>query len=208
MTRTRGVAALLVVALAATLLVAHLRTGASGPVDVEADLRTFAEAVSTGSETLDHYGGQVRAELRGCMLTWSTVTRNDCASTGNIISDTFSADLGEIEVSGGTGTILMMSAITWDRSPHSILLRPLRALPLDALPSATAELRDELGDTFFSYGTYCRTPPSGERNLRLFWVDSPGGEEGRLLQEAVERMIETCPLTGDRRIELTITPAD
>jgi hypothetical protein len=197
MTRTLGVAALLVVALAATLLVAHLRAGASGPVDVEADLRTFAEAVSTGSET-----------LRGCMLTWSTVTRNDCASTGNIISDTFSADLSEIEVSGGTGTILTMSAITWDRSPHSILLRPLRALPLDALPSATAELRDELGDTFFSYGTYCRTPPSGERNLRLFWVDSPGGEEGRLLQEAVERMIETCPVKGDLRFELTIRPAD
>jgi hypothetical protein len=208
MTRTRGVAALLVVALAATILMTHLRTGASGPVDVEADLRTFAEAVSTGSEVLDRYGGQVSAELRECILTWSTVTRNDCASTGNLISKTFSADLSEIEVSGGTGTILMMSAITLEHSPHSILLRPLRALPLDALPSATAELRHDLGDTFFSYGTFCRTPPSGERNQRLFWVDSPGGEEGRLLQEAVERMIETCPVKGDLRFELTIRPAD
>jgi hypothetical protein len=208
MTRTLGAAALLVVALAATLLMTHLRTGASGPVDVDADLRVFVEAVSTGNETLDHYGGHVRAELRGCILTWSTVTRNDCASTGNLISDTFSADLSESEVSGGTGRLLMMSAITWDRSPHSSLLRPLRALPLDALPSATAELREELGDTFFSYGTFCRTPPSGERNHRLFWVDSPGGEEGRLLQEAVERMSETCPVKGDLRFELTISPAD
>ncbi len=206
MTRTRGVAALLVVALAATLLVGHLRTGASGPVDVDADLGIFAETIRNRSQTLARYGGDVRAELRECVLTWSTITRNDCASTSNLISETYSVDLSQMRWLRGERDPLILTAITSNIDPREVYVRPLPALPLDALPQATRSLRDQIGETFFSYGTFCTTPPTGARNM-LSYFDFPNAEEGRIVREAINRMKAACPLADDIRTELTVEPA-
>jgi hypothetical protein len=206
MTRTLGAAALLAVALAATLLVGDLRNGASGPVDVDADLRIFAETIRNRSETLTKYGGDVRAELRGCMLTWSTVTRNDCASNNNLISETYSVDLSQMRWLRGERDPLILTAITANIDPREVYVRPLPALPLDPLPQATSSLRDQLGETFFSYGTFCTTPPTGSRNMRSYF-DFPSGEEGRIVREAINRMTAACPLTEDIGTEVTVEPA-
>lgn len=206
MTRQLGAAALLAAALAAMLLATHFRNGTSGPVDLDADLRIFAETIRSRSDTLAQYGGDVRAELRGCVLTWSTITRNDCASNSNLISRMFSVDLSQVSWLRGERDPLILSGITADRDPRRIFVRPLPALPLDALPRATSTLHDQLGETFFSYGTYCRTPPSGSRNLRVV-LDFPDGEEGRIVREAINRMTAACPLAEDIRTELTVEPS-
>jgi hypothetical protein len=199
-------AAVFAVALAVALLVTHLRNGKSGPVNVDADLRIFAETIRNRSETLTKYGGDVRAELRGCILTWSTVTRNDCASNNNLISETYSVDLSQMRWLRGERDPLILTAITANIDPREVYVRPLPALPLDALPQATSSLRDQLGETFFSYGTFCTTPPTGARNM-LSYFDFPRGEEGRVVREAINRMTAACPVAEDFRTEQTVEPA-